>query len=231
MTGYIHSIQSMSTLDGPGMRSVVFMSGCALRCSYCHNPDTWNIKNGTEYTPDELVKKLLRFKPYIKNGGVTFSGGEPCLQAAFVTECIDLLQNAGYTVALDTAGALLTADVEALLDKIDIALLDVKFTSEDDYVRYAKGSLQVVMNFMKALNDRKIKTWIRHVIVPGINDTQNDIQRLKSLLEPYSCIEKIELLPFRKLCVKKYKELGVPFPLEDTDELSETRLNELKNLL
>ena len=221
----------MITLDGPGMRSVVFMSGCALRCAYCHNPDTWSMKGGTEYTPEALVRKLLRFKPYIKNGGVTFSGGEPCLQAKFVTECAELLRKDGYNIALDTAGVLLTEDVEALLDKIDIALLDVKFTSEDDYSSYTGGSLGVALKFLQALNERKIRTWIRHVVVPDINDTKEDVQRLKDLLAPYECVEKIELLPFRRLCVKKYNELGIPFPLAETDELSDEKLNELKELL
>lgn len=231
MEGYIHSVQSFSTLDGPGIRSVVFMAGCPLRCVYCHNPDTWTMTNLPKTEPSDLVGRLCRFIPYIKRGGVTFSGGEPLLQAEFISECTDALHEKGLKVAVDTCGNVYNSQVAKLLDNIDMALLDIKFTTEADYRRHTGGSLKSTLDFMGELESRGIRTWIRHVVVPGLNDDAQDIERLKRIIEPYKVIEKTELLPFRKLCVEKYEKLGVKFRLADTPELSEERLKELEAVL
>lgn len=231
MDGFIHSIQSFSTLDGPGIRSVVFLSGCPLRCVYCHNPDTWEKTGAQRISPHELTSRLLRFLPYIKNGGITFSGGEPLLQADFITECSYILHDHGMSVALDTSGAIYNDAVARLLSVTDMALLDIKFTTEEAYRRYTGGSLKQTMRFLECLERKNIPVWIRHVVVPGLNDNIDDILELKRLTESFSVVEKIELLPFKKLCESKYDELGIKFPLSDTPELSEEKLRELSALL
>lgn len=231
MDGFIHSIQSFSTLDGPGIRSVVFLSGCPLRCVYCHNPDTWEKTGAQRILPHELTSRLLRFLPYIKNGGITFSGGEPLLQADFITECSYILHDHGMSVALDTSGAIYNDEVARLLNVTDMVLLDIKFTSEEDYKRYTGGSLKQTMRFLEHLERKNIPVWIRHVVVPGINDSSEDILALKKLTEGFSVVEKTELLPFRKLCISKYASMGIAFPLSDTHELSDERLQELSALL
>lgn len=231
MEGYIHSVQSFSTVDGPGIRSVVFLGGCPLRCIYCHNPDTWTMVGFPKSESSDIVGRLLRFKPYIKKGGVTFSGGEPLMQAAFVRECTELLHENGLHVALDTGGAVYNGEVDKLLDVIDMALLDVKFTSEEDYAKYTRGSLKKTLAFLDELEKRGKPTWIRHVVVPELNDNEQDILRLKELLRPYSVVRKIDLLPFRKLCLEKYNKLELKFKLKDTPELGNEKLEELNNIL
>lgn len=227
MVGRIHSIQSMGTVDGPGVRAVVFMSGCPLRCIYCHNPDTWDFHSGEEHTVNDLAAKILRYKPYIKDGGVTFSGGEPCMQADYLYEVATILKENGLHIAIDTSGVVLNDSVKKLLEVVDLVLLDIKMTTEDEYIRYTRQSLKSAISFLDELENMHKDTWIRHVVVPGINDSIDDIKKLGQLLSGYGCIKKIELLPFKKLCLEKYKKLDIPFQLEDTPQMSEERLNKL----
>ena len=227
MQGYIHSFQSLGTVDGPGVRAVVFASGCPLRCAYCHNPDTWRMKDGTPTDAEELAQRITRLGPYIKNGGVTFSGGEPLMQAEFFTCLAKLLKNEGLHLALDTSGCILNDGVKELLSYIDLVLLDIKFTSEDDYNRYTGGSFKDVIDFLDLIEAVGKSVWIRHVVLPGLNDTEKDIKALRELLRPYKCIEKVELLPFKKLCLEKYEALGIDFPLADLPECSEEKIEEL----
>ena len=220
MVGYIHSLQSLGTVDGPGVRAVVFASGCPLRCVYCHNPDTWHIKDGTHTEHTELAQRIARLYPYIKNGGVTFSGGEPCLQAEFFSCLARELKKSGLHIALDTSGCILNDSVRELLRLCDLVLLDVKFTSEEQYKAYTGGSLADTLRFLEECYKLKKTVWIRHVIAPDVNDTEEDIDRLYTLIRPYGkIIEQIELLPFKKLCLEKYESLGIPFPLRDTPEM------------
>lgn len=231
MTGRIHSIQSMGTVDGPGVRAVVFMSGCPLRCIYCHNPDTWDFHSGKEYTVNDLAAKILRYKPYIKDGGVTFSGGEPCMQADYLYEVAAILKENGLHITIDTSGVVLNDSVKKLLEVVDLVLLDIKMTTENEYIRYTRQSLKSAISFLDELENMHKDTWIRHVVVPGINDSIDDIKKLGQLLTGYSCIKKIELLPFKKLCLEKYKQLNIPFQLENTPQMSEERLNKLYKAL
>jgi pyruvate formate lyase activating enzyme len=231
MKGYVHSIQSLGTVDGPGVRSVVFLSGCPLRCVYCHNPDTWERDGAEEWEHDALAEKLLHFYPYIKNGGVTFSGGEPLLQAEFVREVAKLLHSRGLHVAVDTCGTPDTPAVDTMLNEIDLVLLDVKMTTEEDYRRYTRGSLADTLSFLNKLEALNKDTWIRHVVVPGINDSEEDILRLRALLQPYSCIKRVELLPFKKICQTKYDHLGIKFRCEDIDEASSETMDRLNVVL
>lgn len=227
MTGKIHSFQSLGTVDGPGVRCVVFMQGCPLRCACCHNPDTWSFDGGTETDCDELVKKIFRFKSYIGNGGVTVSGGEPLCQAAFVAELFKKLKGLGIHTALDTSGGIFNEDVSELLDVTDLVLLDHKYANAEDHFRYTKCELPKVERFLDELEKRRIETWLRRVIIPGLNDDEASALQLKSVAEKYQCVTKTELLPFRKLCIEKYRSLGIPFPLENVPEASEETVKKL----
>ena len=231
MRGYVHSLQSLGTVDGPGVRSVVFLSGCPLRCVYCHNPDTWERQESQLTDAEELACRLLRFYSFIKNGGVTFSGGEPLSQAEFVTEVAERLKQEGLHIAIDTCGVPLTPATERLLAVADMFLLDIKMTTEEDYKRYTGGSLASTMAFLDKLEQMQKDTWIRHVVVPGINDTEEDILRLAELIKGYTCIKKVELLPFKNLCIEKYHALEIPFPLEATPPMRAEEIAKLEKVL
>lgn len=226
--GRVHSFQSLGTVDGPGVRTVVFLQGCPLRCICCHNPDTWDFAGGTETTVDELVARILRYRNYFgERGGVTVSGGEPLCQAAFVTELFRRLHELGIHTALDTSGYRLDEQVKDLLAVTDLVLLDVKYTNAEDYLQYTGCEMVRVEMFLNYLQEQGIPTWIRHVLIPGYNDTEASLNRIAALGKVYSCIQKTELLPFRKLCLEKYREMGIPFPLEETPEMSPERTAEL----
>ena len=231
VTGRVHSFQSMGAVDGPGLRCVVFMQGCPLKCAYCHNPDTHSFDGGEEYTPEEMLQKILRFKSYIKNGGVTVSGGEPLMQMQFVKELFALLQENGIHTALDTSGIGNLQEVKELLQVTDLVLLDIKFLDTDSYQKYCCGDFEQVIEFLKLTEEMNIPLWIRQVIVPGINDSKENVIALVDFLKHYKNIKKIELLPFRKLCVPKYENMGIPFPLADTPEMPQDGIDKLYKLI
>lgn len=217
MIGYLHSFQSMGAADGPGVRCVVFLQGCPLRCCYCHNPDTWELGKGTPVTPEELVQKILRFRPYFGEiGGVTVSGGEPLGQADFVAELFTLLKEQGIHTALDTSCHGSREAIEKVLPVTDLALCDVKFATEELYKTHCGGSLKQVQAFLKQAEEMKVPVWVRHVVVPSLTDGEEHLKRVVDIAKECSTLEHIELLPFKNLCVEKYKELGIAFPLENT---------------
>lgn len=226
--GRIHSFQSLGTVDGPGVRSVIFMQGCPLRCACCHNPDTWDFNAGEEMSVDALIKKILRYKTYYgSEGGVTVSGGEPLIQAEFLLELFRELKLNGIHVALDTSGCILNETVKELLKFCDLVLLDFKYTNEDDYLKHTKMEMKKAEEFLEYLQKIKKPTWIRHVVIPSLNDNDDSLQKIFELREQYSCIEKIELLPFRKLCLEKYENMGIEFPLKNTPEAKQEFINEV----
>ena len=228
MTGRVHSFQSLGTVDGPGVRSVIFMQGCPLRCVCCHNPDTWNFSGGEEKSADELVQKILRFKSYYgANGGVTVSGGEPLMQTEFLTGLFKKLKKYGIHTALDTSGCIFNDNVKELLEYCDLVLLDFKYTNAEDYLEYTGMEMEKAQGFLEYLESTNKRSWIRYVLIPSLNDNDESINRLFKLKEQYSCIEKIELLPFRKLCLEKYENMGIPFPLKNTPEAKQSFIDEL----
>ncbi|SDM56048.1 pyruvate formate-lyase-activating protein [Acetanaerobacterium elongatum] len=232
MTGQVHSFQSMGTLDGPGVRFVVFLQGCPLRCAYCHNPDTWEPGGGMAITTDEVLARISRFIPYIQpGGGVTLSGGEPLVQAGFTAEILRGCKALNLHTALDTSGSVLTAEVIETAALADLILLDIKFTTEEDYRHYTGGSLQTVLKFMQAMRERRKPLWVRQVIVPGINDAEEHIRQLYELIKDYPFVQKVELLPFHKLCLEKYQALKLPFPLEQVPAARPERVKYLESLL
>ena len=215
MKGRVHSIQSLGTVDGPGVRTVVFMQGCPLRCGYCHNPDTWDPNSGETVDTAEVFAKIKRFRPYFgPEGGVTVSGGEALLHPDFVRELFALCKNESIHTALDTSGCLWNEQVESLLDVTDLALLDIKMTTDADYREYVGCSLEKPLFFLSKLEEKGIPAWIRHVVVPGLTDAPENIRRLRDLLKGYSYIQKVEFLPFHKICVPKYEKMGIPFPFD-----------------
>ena len=210
--GRVHSIQTLGTVDGPGVRFVLFLQGCPLRCACCHNPDTWELEGGSLYTAEEILAKVLRYKEYFgKTGGITLSGGEPLLQSDFAYELFSLCKKNGIHTCLDTSGFVINESVINLLEVTDLCMLDIKYTTEEQYKEYVGGSLNGAVNFLKLLEEKGVKTWIRQVIIPTINDTEENVLKLKELTQKYSVIEKYELLPFRKICQTKYDTLGLEF--------------------
>ena len=232
MTGRLHSIQSLGAVDGPGIRAVAFLQGCPLRCAYCHNPDTWDPNGGEEIETAALAKRLLRYRPYWgQEGGVTVTGGEPLRQADFVGELFSILQAEGVHTALDTSCAGDLAAAERVLAHTNLVLADLKFLSEEDYRRYCRGSLSQTEAFLRLTETLGVPLWIRHVVVPGLTDGEAHIRALGEKAASYSNLRKIELLPFRKLCLEKYQAMGIPFPLEAVPEMDEARCRELAALL
>lgn len=219
MKGYISSFQSLGTVDGPGLRSVVFMQGCPLKCACCHNPETQPFTGGTEVDSAELAKKILRFRSYYgTRGGLTVSGGEPLMQAEFVTELFRQMKNAGINTALDTSGCRPLGQCGELWKYTDLILLDYKFSSDEDYEKYAGGSREAPLGFLAEAEEKGIPVWLRRVIIPGINDDEGSMLDLEDVSRRHDCVKKTELLPFHKLCKEKYENLGIPFRLENTPE-------------
>lgn len=215
MTGRVHSFQSLGTLDGPGLRSVVFLQGCPLRCGFCHNPDTWDFSGGEAMEAADVAARVRRYKPYFgAEGGLTVSGGEALAQAGFAAELFERCHRDGIHTCLDTSGCLQAKEEAALLAHTDLCLLDIKFTTDEEYVRYTGGHLDTILAFLGRLEAAAVPVWIRQVIVPGLNDTLEQIDRLSAVIAPYRNIRRVELLPFHKLCLEKYQAMGIPFPFD-----------------
>lgn len=230
--GRVHSIQSLGTVDGPGVRFVVFLQGCNLRCKCCHNPDTWEFNGGNEYTAEEIVKKALRYKEYFgEKGGITLSGGEPLLQPEFVYEVFSLCKEKGVNTCLDTSGNILNDGIKKLLSATDRVLLDIKYTANDLYRENVGCSLDNVLEFLEYLNSESIPTTVRQVIIPTVNDTVENIGKLKEIASKYPCVEKIELLPFKKICQVKYDDMKIEFPFANISEPSAEAMENLKSML
>ena len=232
MQGHINSIQSLGTLDGPGIRYVIFFQGCNLRCGCCHNPDTWNINEGKIIRAEELINNAKRYKEYFKNsGGITISGGEPLLQAEFAKEIFELAHKENINTCLDTSGSILNEHVKELLDVTDYVLLDIKYTSNDLYLKHVGCNLDKVLEFLSYLNKLNKPTVIRQVIIPSLNDSIEDVLKLKEIISNYSCVKKIELLPFKKICQSKYDNLNIEFPFKDLETPSKELMEQLNNLI
>ena len=231
MTGRIHSVQSLGTVDGPGVRSVIFTSGCPLRCVFCHNPDTWDFAAGTECDASELVEKVLRFYPYIKNGGVTFSGGEPCLQADFLCAVASGLKERGLHIALDTSGTVDNPAVDKLLELVDLVMLDVKHIVPYEHKLLTGLSNDKNIAFLEALSQKNVRTWVRWVVVPNINDTVEYAHNFAALIKKYPNVELVEILPYHKNGIYKWEALNIPYQLNDTPEPSKDNITELVKVL
>jgi pyruvate formate lyase activating enzyme len=220
MIGRIHSLESLSTVDGPGIRYVVFMQGCMLRCKFCHNPDTWSIKAGIQMTSDELLKKILASKKFMdkSNGGVTISGGEPLLQIDFLIEFCKKLKENNIHVAIDTAGNFDTEDekINELFKYVDLVLFDIKHMDNEIH-KFLTGAENIkILNMAKYIsNEKKIPMWIRIVYIPNITDKNDTINKYKEFISKLRSVEKVEILPYHEMGKYKWKELGIKYELEN----------------
>lgn len=232
VSGRVHSIQSLGTVDGPGLRFVIFLQGCNLRCKCCHNPDTWEMESDKQFTPEEIVEKAIKYKEYFgEKGGITLSGGEPLLQADFCYEIFKLCHEKGINTCLDTSGSIFNDSVKKMLTETDRVLLDIKYTNNADYIKNVGCSLEKPLELLEYLNKNKIPTTIRQVIIPTINDNEENIGRINEIVEKYSCIDKVELLPFKKICQTKYDSMNMTFPFGYLDTPTKETMNKLNKLL
>lgn len=232
LVGRIHSLESFGTVDGPGIRFVVFLQGCPLRCQFCHNPDTWEVHKGTEYTSEQLIQEIIKYKSYMdfSGGGVTFTGGEPMLQAEFLLEVAKKLMELNISIAIDTSGYVWNEAVKELIDISDIVLLDIKNYDPRVYETVTGVELAPTLRLLEYLRLNHINTWVRYVLVPGLTDNLDSIRKLSDHLKNYPNVSKIELLGFHKMGEFKWKELGLDYKLSDTKEPAKELLSEVKAL-
>lgn len=233
--GRVHSFETFGAVDGPGIRFVVFMQGCPLRCKYCHNRDTWDTKKGTEYTVQEIIEKAKRCKPYMeatKDGGITVSGGEPLLQAKFVTELFKGAHKNGMTTCLDTSGNIyIDEEIKDLLKVTDIVLLDIKHIDEEKCRKLTGFSNVNELNFARYLSDKGIRMWIRQVLVPGYTDDEKDLIKTKKFIDSLKTVEKVEVLPYHDYGKEKWLSLGVKYPLEGIKAPTNEEVEKARNIL
>lgn len=221
MTGYIHSVESFGSVDGPGVRFVVFFQGCPMRCRYCHNPDTWQPNTGMEMTVEQIMDRYRRNKEFYTSGGITVTGGEPLLQIDFLTELFIRAKKENVHTCIDTSGITYRPDNAVYMEKLDklmqytdLILLDLKHIDEEKHIRLTKQSNKYILEFVKYLDRKNIPVWVRHVVVPTVTDDPVYWDRLGRFMATVSNIKKLEILPYHTLGVKKYEELGIEYPLK-----------------
>lgn len=230
----IHSVETFGAVDGPGIRYVIFFQGCALKCKYCHNRDTWETKAGKEVTVSELITQIKKYKEYIKysKGGVTATGGEPLLQQKFLIELFTELKKLGFHTALDTSGMFqLTDDVKKVLSVTDLVLLDIKHIDDKKCKDLVGFSNKLELEFAKYLSDNNIPIWIRQVLIPGITDEESDLIKLKEFIKTLKTVEKVEIHPYHNMGAFKWKELGYVYPLENIRNANEQDVARAKKIL
>ena len=229
MTGRIHSFESTSFVDGPGMRCVIFFQGCPLRCIYCHNPDTWDFNAGSESTAEELIQKVIRYKPYFAgNGGLTCSGGEPLFQPEFLLELLTLARREGVHTAIETSG-FGCGLYDEILSVTDLVLLDLKHSDEQAFGDICGAdNLTQLKQFEEALNRSSSSVWVRHVVIPGVTDSAEHIRKIYQKADSFKNLAKVELLPYHTMGEMKYRELSMEYPLAGVPAMDKARLAELK---
>lgn len=230
--GRIHSVESMGLVDGPGIRYVVFFQGCSIRCLYCHNPDTWDLSSGYEISAEDLIKKVLRFKPYFEKsgGGVTISGGEPLMQPDFLIEFLKLCKDNCINTTIDTAGFGI-GKYEEILKYTDLVLLDIKHVDNEGYIKITGNNIDRFLEFKEALDKQNSRLWIRHVVIPCITDSKEHIKKLNRIIKQFKNVEKVQLLPYHTLGVNKYKVMNVDYPLKNVKNMSKEKTSELEKLI
>lgn len=231
MIGNVAGFETMGLVDGPGVRFVVFLQGCPLRCLYCHNPEMWNNdEQKIQILPEELVKKIKRYKPYFKDiGGVTISGGEPLMQAEFVCEVFKLCKENGIHTCLDTSG--FGKDYDKLLSYCDLVILDVKELDAEKYKKLTGKKIDQFFKFVETCQKKNKKLWLRQVIVPGLNDTVENVKKLNEFAKSLSNVEKVELLPYHTMGVEKYKKLGIKYRLDGVQDMDKKECEKLLKYL
>lgn len=228
MKGYLHSIESFSTLDGPGIRSVVFLQGCPLRCLYCHNPDTWNIRSGKLTDTDDILKSISRNLNFIsRDGGVTISGGEPTLQIDFLAELLKGLKSMGLHTAVDTSGYVSLENAEKIIEYTDLFILDIKHMDPWKCKDLTGKTNRRAFELLAYLEKNSKDVWIRNVLVPGFTDDDEHIRSLCSFAKSFDNIKRLELLPYHDMAKEKYRELNIQYRFEDMPLYSKNRIQEI----
>ena len=235
MKGYIHSKESFGTLDGPGIRYVLFMQGCPMRCLYCHNPDTWKIGGGDAVEPWEIIKEYKKNKGFYRGGGITVTGGEPLLQIDFVTELFKLAKEEGIHTCIDTSGITFTDSMRGRFDTLmkytDLVMLDIKHIDKEAHIALTSHSNENILAFAKYLAEKKIPLWVRVVLLPGYTDSEEALLGLADFVSPLKNLRAIEVLPYHTMGVSKYRELNIPYPLEGVEPPKKAHLEWAKALV
>ena len=236
MTGYIHSTESFGSVDGPGIRFVIFMQGCPLRCKYCHNPDTWELKKGSEMTSDELIALYLKNKAFYTKGGITVTGGEPLLQIDFLLELFKKAKEHHIHTCIDTSGITYTPDndsynqkLKELLKLTNLVMLDIKHINNDKHKALTGMENKNVLNFAQFVDSMGVEICIRHVVVDGITDSADDLKSLGRFIGTLKHLRYLDVLPYHTMGVNKYRELGLEYPLEGLSPTSQVKAAECKN--
>lgn len=239
MQGFIHSTESLGTVDGPGIRFVIFMQGCPLRCKYCHNPDSWRLDSGKAVDVEEMFEEAMKYKNYfMKNGGITLTGGEPLLQMDFCIELLKKFKEAGVHTAVDTSGFMFDSGRKECVEKhlelikyTDLFLLDIKHISSLKHKELTGVPNDNTLAFAKFLSEHGKAMWVRYVLVPGITSHEEDIKKLREFLDTLRTVEKVEVLPYHTMGVPKYKQLGIPYPLDGVKVPSKEQIELAKAIL
>ncbi len=234
--GKIHSIETLGAVDGPGIRFVVFLQGCPMRCQYCHNPDTWDINAGKDYSVEQLLSEIRKYKHYFgNNGGVTISGGEPLVQIDFVIKLFKVLKAEKIHTCIDTSGVLFnpsnTEKIEELLKYTDLVLLDIKHINPAKHKQLTGFNNENILSFAKFLNTLNKPVWIRYVLVPTLTDDTAALVELRNFLNTLSNVEKIEVLPYHSLGVAKYDKMGISYPLRNIPQPTKHQINKANKIL
>ena len=236
--GNIHSVETFGSADGPGVRYIVFLKGCNMRCKYCHNPDTWAKTDGELRSPEDVLKQALRYKNYWgKKGGITVSGGEALLQIDFVTELFTLAKQQHVNTCLDTSGNPFTREepfyskFEELMKVTDLVMLDIKHMDDDAHRELTGQTNTNILDMARCLSDNGKAMWIRHVLVPGITDDEGQLKRLRKFIDTLNTVERVEVLPYHTLGVFKWKELGIPYRLEGVKPPTEEQVQRAREIL
>ena len=230
----VHSTDSFGTVDGPGIRFLIFLQGCSLQCKYCHNRDTWDMQGGKYQSLDSIFNKIIKYKEYImpNGGGVTVSGGEPLLQAKFLIELFTKLKKEHIHTCIDTSGMVpLTEDIKKVLSLTDLVLLDIKHIDSEKCKSLVGFPNKLELEFARYLSNNSISMWIRQVIIPGVTDDKQDLIKLKEFLDSLKTVKKIELLPYHTLGKHKWKEMGVTYDLDGIPDATDKDINKAKKIL
>jgi pyruvate formate lyase activating enzyme len=238
MQGYVHQLESFGSVDGPGIRFIIFLAGCPLRCKYCHNPDTWDMTKGKLYSADDLISEAIACKSYWSaKGGITVSGGEPLVQIDFLIELFQKAKNLGINTCIDTAGGPFTKEGEwfkkfqKLMQLTDILLMDIKHINEDEHIKLTGHTGKNIIEMFKYLDEIKKPIWIRHVLVPGITDNDEYLIQTRDFIRTLHNVKRVEVLPYHGLGAVKYKDLGLDYVLQDTQSPTLERVENAKKIL
>ncbi len=235
MKGYIHSIESCGTVDGPGLRFVVFLQGCPLRCQYCHNPDTWQMNTGQVMSVDEIIEQYNKKKDFYKNGGITLTGGEPLMQTEFVTELFRKCKEQNIHTCIDTSGITFiqndTTKMDTLMQCVDLVLLDLKHINNEGHISLTGVPNTNILQFAKYLSDKQIPVWVRHVVVPTITQNDDYLFELGKFIGTLKNVKALDVLPYHVMGVAKYAEMNLEYPLAGLDPLEKEEARKAREII